>query len=561
MAVPVAQLKEPQKLWYAKLVIAAVLADGEINRAEVAFLKPVLALVAKPEDRAALAQAIQSGKAPDLSPPPDGTHGTLLAAIFSELVMVLLSDVDLAEAEREFLEEVAEVIGFEAKYLAEWQAWMEEGLAWKSEGVELTPDDSTDWLNEFSEPQRVWYAQTLIAGILLDRQIEDLELNFLKMAIGMVKDPKDRQQLMAYVKNRFAPTLTRPPAETTLDERIQVFLNLLQLIATDEVISTQERGFLESLAQLSDIPTQEFERMVNWGLRGVDWRNRKNPLIARVKLKSVKKEPDLEKKAWVQRLFTCFVCGEEAVPQIHFRQHTRTTPNLLGRPAVVQVPGSNDTFDYNRNRMITCPHCLFTSGDKNLFRKRPGEPVPTVLDQPDFKPKWIKNLIARRKVFGDTQHEIGKLDPSLEYVEAAYATALEALELMAGKQDPAPWAVISLKLDLAEAKMNLKDQEGGEELLKEVMELIGKVLDESRDNKLLLTAAKTLLILCQYFANRERAVYAIQFIERMESGAKDKDLKLITQKTLAQAKQIMDNPENYHRDALDGLHPKAKQRT
>ncbi|MDT8448411.1 MAG: hypothetical protein RRB13_16080 [bacterium] len=560
MSVPVAQLKDPQKLWYANLVISAVLADGEINSAEVSFLKPVLSLIAKPEDRLQLAQAIQTCKAPPLTPPPDGTHGTLLAAIFSELIMVLLSDVDLAETEREFLEEVSEVVGFEPRYQAEWYAWMEEGLDWKSEGLKLTPAEDANWLQEFNEGQRFWYAQTLVAAILMDRQIDNLEMNFLKMAIGMVGEAKSRNSLMAHVKNRFAPQLSAPPPETTLTERIQVFLSILQLIATDEVISTQERGFLEQVAQLADIPPQEFNRMVSWAIRGMEWRNRKNPLIARVKLRSVKKDVEPEKKPWIQRLFGCFVCGEEAVPQVHFRQHTRTTPNLLGRPAVVVVPGTNEAYDYNRNRLIVCPHCLFTSGDKSLFRKRLGEPVPVVLDNPDFKPNWIKGLLARRRVFGDSQSQIGQIDPNLDYVAAAFATNLEAMTLMAGKSGLSDWERAKVKLDEAEARMNLKDQEGGEECLKEVMELTRKLLEESRDNKILLQAAKFHLILSLYFSNREESVYALQFIERMKDGAKDKALRAMSEKTLAQAKAIMDKADDYKRDALEGLHPKSKQR-
>ena len=70
MTVPVDKLNRHQRQWYVNLVVAAILADHEINVSEVDFLKHIIAVV-EPDDRPQVMKFIETKQAPPLTPPPD----------------------------------------------------------------------------------------------------------------------------------------------------------------------------------------------------------------------------------------------------------------------------------------------------------------------------------------------------------------------------------------------------------------------------------------------------------------------------------------------------------
>ena len=111
MSVPINLLNPDQRYWYAKLVLSAILADGQIDSAEVEFLKQVIGIVKDEKQRQRLMRHIQSKTPPKLQP-PEGIPDQVLAAIFAELVLICIADVDFDETEEHFLRQVADLMEF-----------------------------------------------------------------------------------------------------------------------------------------------------------------------------------------------------------------------------------------------------------------------------------------------------------------------------------------------------------------------------------------------------------------------------------------------------------------
>ncbi|MFH2132665.1 MAG: hypothetical protein ABIK68_19965, partial [bacterium] len=140
MSVPFKALTQSQRFWYAEMVIAAVLADGEISQPETEFIKDIVHLVKTPEQKQELLGRLASKRPPPISR-PSGVPPGILAAVFLELSLVLISDAELTPEEKRFLDESARVFRFSEPYFNALMAWCNEGLAWKKEQIQLIAGD------------------------------------------------------------------------------------------------------------------------------------------------------------------------------------------------------------------------------------------------------------------------------------------------------------------------------------------------------------------------------------------------------------------------------------
>ncbi|MDT8447435.1 MAG: hypothetical protein RRB13_11140 [bacterium] len=287
MSVPVNLLKPDQRFWYAQLVVAAILADGEIDASEVEFLRGVIGVVKEPVARQALLAHIEAKQPPPVHEPPSAIPDQILAAIFTELILICIADVDFAVEERTFLEEVAGVMSFTPAYLKMLMNWLEDGLRWKRAQSELLPPSSGFTIgqvpiDQFSSEQRYWYAQLLISTIMLDGRLDEMELQFMKMAVGFVQEKPLKMKLMGYVKNKMSPPLSSPP-DFPRDLLILIFVNVIQIVSADESISYSEQTMLKELSDLCGFESDLFARLISWCNQGVSWKGNKNGLIQRVR--------------------------------------------------------------------------------------------------------------------------------------------------------------------------------------------------------------------------------------------------------------------------------------
>ncbi len=136
MGIPFHILTQSQRYWYAQMVVAAILADKEITKPETDFIKQILPIIKRPEDKQELMNRIATKTAPPIFRPP-GVPPKILAAVFIELALVLISDIEFTETERQFLEEVAKAFRFTQEYYRELLDWCEEGLDWKNKQLEF----------------------------------------------------------------------------------------------------------------------------------------------------------------------------------------------------------------------------------------------------------------------------------------------------------------------------------------------------------------------------------------------------------------------------------------
>ena len=196
MSVPVQHLTPDQRVWYAQLVIAAILADDEIDMSEMEFMKQVLTIVTDPAEKKKLMESIGHKKSPPLVDPPK-IKNDILAAVFIELVLIMISDLDFDEKEKDFLKEVADRFSLADHYFLAVMKWGNQGLEWKASQDDLfrkLPDNFQVPIEQLTALQKLWYAQTLVSSIMCDGVIDKEEVSFIKMASSFVEDPKEKQK-------------------------------------------------------------------------------------------------------------------------------------------------------------------------------------------------------------------------------------------------------------------------------------------------------------------------------------------------------------------------------
>ena len=297
MSFPLHALSQAQRYWYAQMVIAAILADNEISQPETEFIKQIAHLVKKPEHKQEILTRIAKKNAPPVHK-PIGTHKEILAAVFMELSLILISDIDFAAEERRFLETVYQTFGFTEAYYHKLLGWCEDGLAWKSEQMKLAMvEDKAESVkvpvNELNPEQQRWYAEALIATIMSDEVLDQAEVKFLRTAISLVEDDQHRQELTDQIRKNKPPKLSEPP-EFSHALLVRIFIEVLLIISADESLDDKEEQYLKDLSNLCGFDEALFQRLINWCQDGIKWKQSKNKLIAACEIKRESKGSDLK---------------------------------------------------------------------------------------------------------------------------------------------------------------------------------------------------------------------------------------------------------------------------
>ena len=464
MSVPVHMLSKEQKIWYARFVIGAILADNEISPSEVDFLKQVISIIDSPEDKKDLMQLISAKKRPPLDP-PKGIVKEVLAAIFLELVLIMISDLVFADKEKVFLKDVAQLFNFTDSYFAELMSWGEEGLNWKnSQRYLVAADGKIDNfgvpLDKLNSDQKKWYAHVLIATIMLDGLVEETELQFLKAAMSFLDSKKDQQQLIGYVRNKMSPPLTEPPG-IPAGIVLLIFFEVILIVSADESLSYKEQTYLKTISELCGFSNEFLEKAVEWCHRGISWKQTKNPLIARCKFKGKSAGPQMqgglevhpENSSVLIRQLECHVCGSKAkFKGFQLKPHTQEpNRNIFGITAYLESLGDHDYIDFNKIKMFVCPNCYFASPEKKLFKKNKNESPPAVLNSDRFKERWQKDLDRRRSEMSSCIKELGSIKPSLATVEKTYQLSIAATQALSETTNDQSyeWQSVIYKLTMA----------------------------------------------------------------------------------------------------------------
>lgn len=112
----ISELKTQQRNWFATAMVAMVLADGNIDRAEVEFIVKLTAMIKDEAHVERLKKFIQFQTIPPLGSPP-GIDKKLGMSMIIDLIRVAVSDKDFAPSEKDMIESIGKSMGFNREEL------------------------------------------------------------------------------------------------------------------------------------------------------------------------------------------------------------------------------------------------------------------------------------------------------------------------------------------------------------------------------------------------------------------------------------------------------------
>ena len=107
----ISELKSQQRNWFATAMVAMVLADGSIDKAEVAFIVKLTAMIKDEAMVERLKKFIQFQTIPPLGSPP-GIDKKLGMSMIIDLIRIAVSDKDFAPSEKAMIESIGKSMGF-----------------------------------------------------------------------------------------------------------------------------------------------------------------------------------------------------------------------------------------------------------------------------------------------------------------------------------------------------------------------------------------------------------------------------------------------------------------
>ncbi len=599
MGVPLNILTQSQRFWYAQMVIAAILADEEITKPETDFIKQILPIVKKPEDRQELVNRIAAKNPPAVFRPP-GVHPKVLAAVFIELALVMISDVEFAEKEREFLENVADVFKFTDDYYKELLAWCEEGLDWKNRQLEFVSSTASSELlqvpvNKLNPLQQRWYAETLISSIMSDQQLDQAEVRFLKMAINLIKDESQRKEVTAIVRQKRKPVLSKPQG-IPKNYLVRIFIEVMLIISADESLDKKEHTFLRHLAMNCDFSDNLFNRLISWCVQGIKWKRAKIPLINRCKIEIPKQgfqvikgpkkeeEKDFDVSAGEENTegpsdhevskveenpdnnsitdfnMDCYVCNSKlSVKFFQLKEKTQKPKhNIFGIPIYQFAAEGFDPVDYNSCKVAVCHSCYFSSPQKEMFKLDFGDQPPKVLDSDQFREKWLSIKDQNKAALNNHIAELSTIKRSIPAVVSSYEMAISASTMLAeiNHSHEISWHTTTLMLTLAQVLMENERPDEADNLLRQIQLRCIELFKTVKNRFITFRSGRLIVIISLYFGEKDVAENYYNFFTKFRDKKFDnlrKEDQVLFQRVFGELRRIMETPKAYEKLSLKGF--------
>lgn len=146
--VRVSEMSRDEKIWYAKLMIDAILEDRKVEFSEIDYLVKVLYFLREDERNEMKALLKKQERIPNvLQDIPDTFTTEQKGTIFTELVLLMISDCDtFSTSERNYLEELAQGLGLSDDFRDQIFKWSEDALNVNLERLKL--------INAYTEAER-----------------------------------------------------------------------------------------------------------------------------------------------------------------------------------------------------------------------------------------------------------------------------------------------------------------------------------------------------------------------------------------------------------------------
>ncbi|MBU2512078.1 DUF2225 domain-containing protein [bacterium] len=577
MSIPIHLFSEDQKSWYARFIVAAILADNEISIPEVEYIRYVMNIVSDPMERSYLIESIRNRSIPELERPKSLQTGQLVI-VFIELILIMISDFELLDLERKFLETVSKLFGFPDSLYQKMINWGEEGLKWKNFRRFMVTEKEADPylkvpLDKFSEEQKFWYAKALISAIICDGNVDENEIRFVNKAVSIVEDADRQKQLMGYVSNKMVPTIDHPP-EIPHVVLVLIFMEMLLIVSADESLSVIEMSYLRRFAETCGFSEEQYSKMMTWCQQGIQWKNSKSKFIksgfqleadSDSPVKAKKKRCTLNSNHLGVLHHRCFICEHESLVSIY---KLKKGVEESGRN-IFEIPYYEQTSfvklaDYNLYRVAICPSCYFASSNQDLFMNDSSRVLPQPFKDKESRKKWINRSIETKSRI---KSEVDLSDFAERSVNGAlmiYRQAIESAQFF-GEKDRGHEQneeIISLRLHMAEILMKDGRREDAE---KQLMQAAGLANDEFCRLKHRLgvssfKSAKLLFLIALYFEEKEKATgYYNFFIDALKTAEENNgngahaNLYEITRRI----ELIFEQKENYFKTNLNGFHKRG----
>jgi len=582
MTLDISKFEQDQIVWYAKLVVTAVLADESIAPSEVKFVKGILKYIEDKPVQAQLIQLLEAKKMPLLlEQPPAGLDKFQLAQVYTNLIEICISDLELIEREKDLLRKIAVVFDFQSMYARELLSWGELGLEAKAFQQKLIKKRIHDEyffvpLDKLDTEQKKWYVDVIVAALIVEGAKEEREVSLMKKLFNSTKSKSEQLLLRNHVMMKHRPPL-RPPPKMHEQLLMMIFMEVIQIATTKGDLSYQGGQLLKMVADLSRMPTKSYTDLMDWCGRLVSWKQKGVQLVNNVKLNTSLEDQDAQSKGLLVRhpkvnsvqvrQVKCFVCDHSAAFNFYQLRHQSQQPyeNIFKTPGYFGANEGFDPIDFNKIRVTVCPNCYFASTSKNQFSVPGREKTPPELANPDMRSQWVEKKEKRAGMFADRLSELQGIERSIPTVMQAYEIAVDAAQTLAHTNESELWEqqAMNLRLIQAEILMSSSDVATAHLRLKDAVVIAERLFVKSRDDLTSFRCARLLLMAALYFKDERKMMVYYDFFLQFRSdkyGYLSNADKAVFTRFETEVKGIWDRREDYEQKELAGFHKKKVEK-
>ncbi|MDX2471637.1 MAG: hypothetical protein QNL04_13785 [SAR324 cluster bacterium] len=139
--VPLHLFNSEQTMWYAEMIVSAIVIDEVITDDELVLFKMVVSFVREKENNQKLLSALRNRQMPKMHP-PQGIEEATLKRVLIEIINHFIFNNEQGDSEQAFVKELSEATKLSSETLALSLQWWREGIAWLSHADQLIKEVS-----------------------------------------------------------------------------------------------------------------------------------------------------------------------------------------------------------------------------------------------------------------------------------------------------------------------------------------------------------------------------------------------------------------------------------
>ncbi len=132
--------------------------------------------------------------------------------------------------------------------------------------------------DQLDDEQKNWFAIAICEAIIADGNVALEELLYLEKALSFLPSTKQVSTLIQAVKDQKLPPLA-PLRETSRDTQIRMLFELVQVISSDNAMSSREMDYLFQVGKKLGYEKEFIQVVMRWANEGIMWRNKLKYLL------------------------------------------------------------------------------------------------------------------------------------------------------------------------------------------------------------------------------------------------------------------------------------------